>query len=94
MKAFAEDGIVVRILPIGMIHFGTSPEWQEFGLSFLTPVTDDYVNVVCGEPDDFEKLLTAGVVNIAVTPDETPPGYDGCAFEPGELMTLLKEYGW
>jgi hypothetical protein len=91
MKMFAEEGMVVRILPIGAIHFETNPQWAEYEISFMTPVTDDYVNVVCGEGDDFEKLLTVGVINIAVTPNETPDGYDGCAFEPEELVMLLKE---
>ena len=83
----------MRILPIGAIHFGISPLWQKYSPMFMAPIEDDFVNVVCGEGEDFEKLLTVGVINIAVTPDETPDGYDGWAFEPAELVGLLVEHG-
>ena len=95
VKAFHDMHWMVRILPIGAIDFTgrDAITWNKYSSMFVTPMTDDYVNVVCCEEDGFAKLLTAGVINIAVTPDETPNGYDGCAFEPAELVGLLVEHG-
>jgi hypothetical protein len=94
LEVFHNEAILVRVLPIGAVHFGTATQWAKYNHMFMTPITDDYVNVVCGDGDDFEKHRTDGVINIAVTPDEMPDGYDGCAFSPDELLETLKEYDW
>lgn len=68
MEAFAEADIPVRVLPHGALHFGEHPEWQKFETSFVAPLVDCYINVVCVEKrEDFVKLCTKGMVNLAMT---------------------------
>ena len=93
IEALHREHFVVRILPIGAIHFSTSPEWEKYRLMFMTSVTDDYINVVCSDDDDdLDKYLTVGVQNIAVMKivPGSREGYDACAVSAVELVEILK----
>jgi hypothetical protein len=48
-EAAAKTGLGVRIMPIGVMHFGIEP-WNRVSNLFLTPLKTRFINVVCIEP--------------------------------------------
>ena len=48
-EAVADTGLGVRIMPIGVMHFGLEP-WNRVSHLFLTALKTRYINMVCIEP--------------------------------------------
>jgi hypothetical protein len=48
-EAMAATGLGVRIMPIGVMHFGIEP-WNRVSHLFLTSLKTRFINVVCIEP--------------------------------------------
>lgn len=73
--ALVAMGLTVRIIAtrMGALQERTKDgaPWGRHRKLFLTPMLGPYVNVVCGEPDDWKRLYTVGVKNVLIAGD--PP---------------------
>lgn len=88
--AFMAMGLSVRLIPakysdLHAVQAGTS-EWGRHRGSFLTPIVGPYVNVVCGDHDDWRRLYTVSVKNVLIAGE--PPGDMDIAMGLAVPMTL------
>lgn len=66
--ALRDSGFSVRVLPMGKVDLtDSSSRWYEHSYSFATPISKNYINVVCGDNGDLVKYFTVGVKNVAIT---------------------------
>jgi hypothetical protein len=79
--AFAGMGLVVRIIATRMAALQERTQdgspWSRHRAAFLTPIVGSFINVVCGEPDDWKRLYTVGVKNVLIAGE--PPQGDAIA---------------
>lgn len=65
---------VVRAIPIRGAELGhVDSRWHDIAQLFVTPMCEEYVNVVCGHSTDFVRYYTVGVSNIAIVPSSKTP---------------------
>ena len=75
-EAFVAIGETVRVIPVEQVHASATPpgvehRWKHLRSLFLTPVSGNFVNVICSHPFWWSRLFTVGVRNVLVTL-ETP----------------------
>jgi hypothetical protein len=66
-EAFLAIGERVRIIPVEFAQQGE--RWKGLSPQFTTPLSGDYVNVVCAHPFWWTRLFTVGVRNVLITQD-------------------------
>ena len=86
LKAIEGTGLGVRIMPIGVMHFGIPP-WNAVPHLFLTALKTRYINVVCAEPG-----LRLGAA-ISAAQFSVPGNGDEAAYEPPTALSGLFTVG-
>jgi len=75
--AFVGMGLPVRIIATRMGALAeqtrSGASWHRHRSSFLTPLPATYVNVVCGDANDWKRLYTVGVKNVLIASSPPPP---------------------
>lgn len=64
-EAFLALGERLRIIPVEFAQSGE--RWRHLRAHWVTPLSGDYVNVVCAAPFWWGRLYTVGVKNLLIT---------------------------
>lgn len=66
-EGLQKTGIPIRVLATGMVDLGVKESrWDHAHECFVRPVPRRFVNVICGDYDEFSRLFTVGVPNVAI----------------------------
>lgn len=76
-RALNRTSYTVRVVPVAATDVGAPDSaWTEYAEALTVPVAAHFVNVVCGLHEDFPRLYTVGVPNIAVVGGPRLPSTD------------------